>query len=124
MIEMPVEHLVIYLIAVMIYLLLLLTSGRLVFLVLSRTSDRDVIEKIEQSALDTGFVVGKCENILIPTLVVLEQYTALGLIFAAKAIVRREDMKKNTLYYLAGTMVNFTYSLLVGVVVYLLLQQL
>ena len=34
---------------------------------------------------------------------VLEAYTALALVFAAKAIVRREDMNKNTLFFLAGT---------------------
>jgi len=41
---------------------------------------------------------------------ILEAYTALAVVFAAKAIVRREDMSKNSLFFLAGTMVNVTYS--------------
>jgi hypothetical protein len=65
---------------------------------------------------DTGFIVGKCENLLIPILILLDAYTALAIIFTAKTIVRAEDMKKeNTLYFLAGTMINFTYSVCVGI---------
>lgn len=38
-------------------------------------------------------------------------------VFAAKSIVRREDMTSgDTTWYLAGTLVNFTYSIVVGVV--------
>lgn len=51
------------------------------------------------------------------TLVVVGAYTALGLVFAAKSLVRREDMTSgDTTWYLAGTLVNFTYSIVVGVV--------
>jgi tetrahydromethanopterin S-methyltransferase subunit B len=39
-------------------------------------------------------------------------------VFAAKSIVRREDMKNDSLFYLAGTLVNFTYSIVVGLVVW------
>jgi len=46
----------------------------------------------------------------------LNAYTALALIFAAKTVVRKEDIKNNTLYYLAGTMVNVTYSILFSVI--------
>ncbi len=65
---------------------------------------------------DVGTIVGKAENLLLPTFILAEAYTALSVIFAAKGLVRREDIRKNTLYYLAGTMTNFTYSILVGVV--------
>ena len=49
---------------------------------------------ISKEVHDTGFVVGKCENLLILTFMFLNAYTALALVFAAKAIVRREDMSK------------------------------
>jgi hypothetical protein len=66
---------------------------------------------------DTGVIVGKCENLLIPTLILLDAYTALAIIFTAKTIVRAEDMKsENTLYFLAGTMINFTYSVSIGII--------
>jgi hypothetical protein len=41
---------------------------------------------------------------------------ALSVLFAGKAFVRREDMTTNSLYFLAGTMVNVTYSLLMALV--------
>lgn len=66
---------------------------------------------------DTGWLVGRLENVLVLTLVLAGQYTALSIIFAAKSWVRVEDTASgNTTYYLAGTLVNFTYSILVGVV--------
>jgi len=46
---------------------------------------------------------------------------ALAVIFAAKGLVRREDIEKNTLYYLAGTMTNVTYSVVVGIAVRVLI---
>lgn len=61
---------------------------------------------------DTGLVVGKCENILIVVLVLLDAYTALSIIFAGKAWIRRREMRRGSLYFLAGTMVNVTYSVL------------
>lgn len=65
--------------------------------------------------VDTGWLIGRLENVLVLTLVVTGQYTALSIIFAAKSWVRREDTAtENTTYYLAGTLVNFTYSILAG----------
>jgi hypothetical protein len=38
----------------------------------------------------------------------LNIYIALAIIFAAKTIIREEDIKKNSLFFLTGTMVNVT----------------
>ncbi|MFG0330146.1 MAG: hypothetical protein ACF8PN_09640 [Phycisphaerales bacterium] len=65
--------------------------------------------------LDTGMVIGKCENIITVTFVLLGQETGLALIFGAKSIVRREDIKKNPRYYLGGTLINLCWGLLVAV---------
>lgn len=51
---------------------------------------------------------------------ILDAYTALAVVFAAKAIVRREDMSKNSLFFLAGTMVNVTYSIMIGLILKIL----
>jgi tetrahydromethanopterin S-methyltransferase subunit B len=40
----------------------------------------------------------------------------MALIFTAKPIVRAEDMKKHPLYFLAGTMINVTYSVMIGLI--------
>ncbi len=96
--------------------LLMVTSGGVVKGVLRGIAKEDVEGKLEKRVRDTGVVVGKCENILIVAFVLAGAYTALSVIFAAKAFVRREDMSTNSLYFLAGTMVNVTYSLLVALV--------
>lgn len=60
---------------------------------------------------DTGWLIGKLENVLVLALVLQGAYTALSIIFAAKSFIRREDISSgNTTYYLAGTLLNFTYS--------------
>lgn len=100
------------------YLLLLGTSTRVVEYFLQRWTGTDMAANVDAAERDTGRLIGKCENVLVLTLVLLGAYTALGLVFAAKSIVRREDMtSRDTSYYLAGTLVNFTYSIVVGVAV-------
>lgn len=106
------------------YLFLILTSGYVLKFILSYVSTKrknevqeDVIPA-DSKIRDTGVIVGKCENLLIPTLIILDAYTALAIIFTAKTIVRAEDMKsENTLYFLAGTMINFTYSVCIGIII-------
>ena len=104
------------------YLVLLGTSGIVVNYILSKISGEPISQKIGKEARDTGFVIGKCENLLILTFMLLDAYTALALVFAAKTIVRKEDMSKNTLFFLAGTMINVTYSIMIGLVIKLLIE--
>lgn len=103
------------------YLILSGTSGIVVNYILSKISKEPISQKIGKEVRDTGFVIGKCENLLILTFMLLDAYTALAVIFAAKAIVRKEDMSKNTLFFLAGTMINVTYSIIIGLVIKILI---
>lgn len=97
------------------YLGLLATSGFVVTRTLAFVpSDDDVPTGRER---DVGVLVGKCENVLTFTFVLAGAYTALAVVFAAKGIVRKDDIEKNSLFYLAGTLVNLTYSVVVGIVV-------
>lgn len=65
---------------------------------------------------DTGWLIGRLENVIVLTLVLVGEYTALSIIFAAKSWVRYEDTaSEDTTYYLAGTLVNFTYSIVGGI---------
>jgi len=76
----------------------------------------------ETTEEDTGTVIGKTENVLVLSLMLLQAYTALGVIFAAKSIVRKSDMDQNdTSYYLTGTLANFTYSVVVGLLLHVIL---
>jgi len=103
------------------YIFLLGTSGRVLNFILSRISSKPLSQTVSKEVLDTGFIVGKCENLLILTFMFLGQYTALALVFAAKTIARREDMSRNSLFFLAGTMINVTYSIMIGLVLLLLI---
>lgn len=100
------------------FVLLPATSGYVVRYVLQFESNRDLEAELGQEAIDTGAIIGKCENLLVFALILAGAYTALAVIFAAKSIIRREDMTSgDTLYYLAGTMVNFTYSVVFALLV-------
>jgi hypothetical protein len=63
---------------------------------------------------DPGAVIGKCENILSLTFILAGEATGLALIFAAKSIVRKDEIQKNPSYYLGGTLVNLVWAVLVG----------
>ncbi len=93
------------------YGLLLATSGYVV-----AGSLRFAGADVGEDEADTGRAVGKVENVLILTLALLGAYTALGLVFTAKSIVRWQDISSgNTTYYLTGSVANVTYSLVYGV---------
>ncbi len=106
-------------------LVLMLTSGLVFQLVLRRTQQEWTESGVSKSERDTGVVVGKCENVLVVILVLLGEYTALTLLFTGKAIVRREDLKSgNSLFYLAGTLVNISYSIVLALLLKWILRQL
>ena len=99
-------------------LVLVATSGYVVRISLRRALGPDYEEGIGSEVKDTGFVIGKAENVLVYVLIFAGAYTALALVFAAKSLVRREDITSgDTTYYLAGTMVNFTYSVVFAQIV-------
>lgn len=68
----------------------------------------------EASDIDTGRIIGKCENLIILTFIIAGEITGLALIFAAKNIARTKDIQENPSYFLAGTMINFTASMIMG----------
>lgn len=95
------------------FIVLPLTSGWVFRIVMRGFLGPEVLDDLDSATRDTGSLVGKCENVLVLTLVFAGAYTALAVLFAAKSIVRREDIDSgDTAYYVAGTLVNFTYSLL------------
>jgi hypothetical protein len=78
-------------------------------------------EGMKNDRISTGLIIGKCENLIIYLLTLTGEYTALAIIFTAKSIIRKEDMEKNSMFFLAGTMINVTYSLLVSIIFKLLI---
>lgn len=119
-----------YLLIVAAFALLLLTSGSLIRFVLSKVAQQPIEEvaaadkpegESVKKRLEIGIIIGKCENILVLVLMILEAYTALAIVFTAKTVVRKEEIEKNSMYFLAGTMINVSYSVLVGFVLKMLL---
>lgn len=71
---------------------------------------------------DAGAVIGKCENLLTLTFVLMDQITGLSLLLAAKSIVRKEKIEQDASYYLGGMLVNLVWSLLMGYAILLALR--
>lgn len=80
----------------------------------SKDPEKSISTRIDY---DVGTIIGKCENILTLTFILAGAFTGLALIFTAKSIVRREHIKRNPKYYLGGTLVNFSYSVIMGFMV-------
>jgi hypothetical protein len=106
---------------VLAYVLTLALSGWVVKRVLNMISHRDVVAQVSAAERDAGFIIGKCENILTLTFVLSGELTAVSLFFAAKGLIRKEDIRQNSLYFLAGTLVNITFSTLMGLLFRLLI---
>lgn len=79
-------------------------------------------ERIILDRISTGLIIGKCENLIILLLTITNSYTAIALIFTAKTIIRKEDIGKNSMFFLAGTLLNVTYSLVVSFLIVLLVK--
>lgn len=81
-------------------------------------------EEQELGLANAGKWIGICERMLILTFVLMAQYTAIGFLMTAKSILRFSEKEVNTQlkteYILVGTLVSFTSSALIGVLVNLL----
>lgn len=68
-----------------------------------------------------GLWIGRCERVLVLTFIILQQYTALGFLMAAKSILRfgdgEERHQKKTEYILVGTLLSFASAAIIGVIV-------
>lgn len=69
--------------------------------------------------VDAGRWIGMTERILILTFVLIDQFTGIGFLIAAKSILRFSDIKnaedhKEAGYILLGTMVSFIVAICTG----------
>lgn len=71
------------------------------------------------SLAEVGKWIGIIERILVFTMVYTETYENIGLILAAKSIIRFSDReaRKNTEYVLIGTMISFTMASFIGFII-------
>jgi hypothetical protein len=115
-----------YLVILIGYVLTITTSGLIVRHFIGHppqeTSNTNSEKPNSKNNYDLGVIVGKCENFLVITLILADALTGLALIFTAKSIMRSERFKKDPKYYLGGTIVNFTYSFIMGFSIRILLN--
>lgn len=69
-----------------------------------------------------GEYIGGLERFLIITFVILEQYAGIGFLLAAKSVFRFGDMRRQqdrklTEYIMLGSLLSFTFALLLGLLV-------
>jgi hypothetical protein len=123
-----------YIVMAVSYLFLISTSGYLISFILKKISNKDLevlaaegsteAEKKRKTVFNVGNIIGKCENILVLSFMLLDAYTAMALVVTAKTIVRKEEIEKNSIYFLAGTLINISYSVLIGFITKLVLKEL
>ncbi|MCS7215970.1 MAG: hypothetical protein N2042_02570 [Thermodesulfovibrio sp.] len=65
-----------------------------------------------------GMIIGILERAIILTFILLEEYTAVGIVLTAKSIARFEELKDREFseYYLIGTLSSFFFSIICGII--------
>jgi hypothetical protein len=67
-----------------------------------------------------GMWIGLLERFLILTFILIDQFTAVGLLIAAKSVLRfsdKENTQKKTEYVLIGTLMSFSASFIIGLLI-------
>ena len=85
-------------------------------------------KEIDNDGLDkAGMWIGQLERILTLTFILLAQFQALGFLIAAKSILRisvkKKQERKLTEYVLIGTMLSFSISIFMGIIILFLLNK-
>ncbi len=75
--------------------------------------------EVDQKEYNTGRVIGLLERIFVFLFVMLNQYTAIGFILAAKGVTRFKDFESRTFaeYVLVGTLLSALLAMSVGYLV-------
>ncbi len=71
----------------------------------------------ERGLESAGKYIGFAERMIIFSLIMVNQYTALGLIVATKSIFRLREGSKEAEYYLVGSMLSFSAAIIIGLLV-------
>lgn len=66
---------------------------------------------------NAGKLIGNVERILTLTLILINQYEAVGFIIAAKSILRFKDTDNKAEYVLVGTLLSFGIAVIAGILV-------
>jgi hypothetical protein len=118
LLSIPVsDHIFIILIS---YLIVTVPVGILIAYI-TRPWSKEIAVNSEESLRNAGRTIGIIERILVLTFVLLQQWSAIGFLLAAKSVFRFGDLKegkdrKRTEYILIGTFLSFIFSLFIGII--------
>lgn len=102
---------------VLAYAVTMLLSGFVVrYFVTPRQADKRDMAASSGGRFDAGTIIGKCENLMTVTFILLDEVTGLALIFAGKSLVRRKDIEYDPGYFLGGTLINFVWAMLIAMI--------
>jgi len=84
---------------------------------------KEMNNKNNESLTNAGKWIGIIERILIFTFILIKQWPAIGFLIAAKSVFRFGELKeekerKKTEYILIGTLLSFTFAIIVGILIY------
>ncbi|MDE3212083.1 MAG: DUF3307 domain-containing protein [Bacteroidota bacterium] len=102
------------------YILMTWPAGILIGIATAKWRNQLTMDPTRKEGLaSAGKWIGICERMLILTFVLLHQYTAIGFLITAKSILRFGDKdanaEKKTEYILVGTLLSFSVSVLLGI---------
>ena len=79
--------------------------------------DNQILNNKEEKSLpNAGKLIGIMERFLVLTLIFIDQYSAVGLIIAAKSILRYKSPQQNE-YTLVGTLLSFGIAVMIGILI-------
>jgi hypothetical protein len=111
------KYLPTYLIILMGLLLNLSEANFMIRVLLRRLRVED-----DESQFQGGRIIGILERIIFYVFILLNEYSAIGFILAAKGIIRVPQMKEHNQYLLIGTTMSLVYSIIVALFVKVLIQ--
>jgi hypothetical protein len=84
-------------------------------------------EEDRKSLVSAGKVIGMVERLLVLTFVLLNQFSGIGFLLAAKSVFRFGDLKdkhdhKMTEYVMLGTLLSITITIAVGILTLLIVK--
>jgi hypothetical protein len=98
---------------------------------LNNNEEQDIKSQVEdedrKSLVSAGKVIGLIERLLILTFVLLNQFSGVGFLLAAKSVFRFGDLKekndhKMTEYVMLGTLLSVTITVIVGLITLLIIK--
>ena len=101
------------------YLIALHPTGVLIRKVLQAVKQKDEESQTDENSNRIGYLIGMIERVLVVTLVLIGQMTAIGFVIAAKSLARFKQLEEQEFAesYLVGTLLSITIAFLCALAV-------